>query len=449
MKLPDGPQTPRVLRLIQWITRPTELLDTSQKRYGDCFTVWGSNKVPMVYLGHPEAIQKVFTTPPNYLEDNGGGRVMQVLLGDNSVILLEGDRHQRQRQLLTPPFHGERLRGYGKVICEITEEVMKQWKIGEPLLVRQSMQEISLQVILRLVFGLEEGQRFEQLKQVLASLLDGFNSPFTSSMLFFGSLQKDLGAWSPWGRFIRLKQQIDELIYDEIRQRRKQFDPSRTDIFTLLMAARDEAGEPMTDVELRDELITLLMAGHETTASALSWALYWIDHHPEVREKLLNELDTTDPTAIARLPYLNAVCQETLRIYPIAIVAFPRILRKPLQVMDYEFEPGAVLFPCIYMAHQREEVYPEPKRFKPERFLERQYSPYEYLPFGGGNRRCIGMAFAQYEMKLALATIISKYRLTKSDRRPVKPVRRGLTISPPANMQMVPTMEHHNIPAKL
>jgi len=191
------------------------------------------------------------------------------------------------------------------------------------------------------------------------------------------------------------------------------------------------------------------MAGHETTASALSWALYWIDHHPEVREKLLNELDTTDPTAIARLPYLNAVCQETLRIYPIAIVAFPRILRKRLQVMDYEFEPGSVLFPCIYMAHQREEVYPEPKRFKPERFLERQYSPYEYLPFGGGNRRCIGMAFAQFEMKLALATIISKYRLTKSDRRPAKPVRRGLTLSPPANMQMVPTMENHNIPVRL
>lgn len=449
MKLPDGPQTPRVLRLIQWITRPTELLDTSQKRYGDCFTVWGNNNVPIVYISHPEAIQKVFTAPLNHLEDNGGGRIMQVLLGDNSVILLEGDRHQRQRQLLTPPFHGERLRAYGKIICEITEEVMNQWKIGEPLLVRQSMQEISLQVILRLVFGLEEGQRYQQLKQVLASLLDGFNSPIASSMLFFGSLQKDLGAWSPWGRFIRLKQQIDELIYDEIRQRRKQFDPSRTDIFTLLMAARDEAGEPMTDVELRDELITLLMAGHETTASALSWALYWIDHHPEVREKLLNELDTTDPTASARLPYLNAVCQETLRIYPIAIVAFPRILRKPLQLMDYEFEPGTALFPCIYMAHQREEVYPEPKRFKPERFLERQYSPYEYLPFGGGNRRCIGMAFAQFEMKLALATIISKYRLTKSDRRPVKPVRRGLTLSPPANMRMVPTLEDRTIPGKL
>lgn len=199
------------------------------------------------------------------------------------------------------------------------------------------------------------------------------------------------------------------------------------------MSAVDEAGQPMTDEELRDELMTLLVAGHETTASALTWALYWIHHLPDVHDKLLYELNTlsdnADPSAISRLPYLTAVCQETLRIYPITLTTFVRVLKSPLELMGYEFEAGTALVPCVYLTHQREDLYPEPKRFKPERFLERQFSPYEYFPFGGGNRRCIGIALAQLEMKLVLATIVSRFQLALTDSRPVKPVRRGLTIA--------------------
>jgi cytochrome P450 len=330
---------------------------------------------------------------------------------------------------------------------------MSQWQIGEPFYVRSSMQEISLQVILSAVFGLhineagapktEEGQRFDQLKQLLTSLLDSIGSPLSSTLLFFPSLQRDLGPWSPWGYFLRQKQQIDQLIYAEIQQRREEADSSRDDILSLLLAARDEAGQPMTDEELRDELLTLLFAGHETTASALGWALYWIDHLPEVHDQLLSELDTLppdcDPSAIARLPYLSAVCSETLRIYPIALNTFARIAKSPIEIMGYEFEPGTVLLPSIYLTHQREDIYPEPKRFKPERFLEKQFSSYEYLPFGGSNRRCIGLAFAQFEMKLVLATILSRYQLKLTDHRPVKPVRRGLTVAPPGTMRMVMT----------
>jgi cytochrome P450 len=305
------------------------------------------------------------------------------------------------------------------------------------------MQEISLQVILNAVFGLHQGQRFDQLRQLLSSLLDVMGSPLSSSLLFFPSLQKDLGAWSPWGRFLRRKQQIDQLLYAEIQQRREQADSSGDDILSLLLSARDEAGQPMSDEELRDELLTLLFAGHETTASALSWALYWVDHLPEVHDRLLSELDTlssdADPTAIARLPYLNAVCQETLRIYPIAINPFPRTLKVPMEMMGYQFEPGTTLLISVYLTHHREDIYPEPKRFKPERFLERQFSPYEYLPFGGGNRLCIGMAFAQYEMKLVLATILSRYDLTLADNRPVKPARRGFTVAPSSSMRMLVT----------
>ena len=444
MKLPDGPTTPRylrILRTLQWIFQPLDVLEERAQRYGDTFALGKNTSTPLVYVSNPEAIRQILTADSEMFESGRANKPLQFLLGENSLILLDGRKHQRQRRLLMPPFHGERMRAYGKLICDITEQVMSQWKIGEAFYVRSAMQEISLQVILSAVFGLDKGQRFDQLRQLLSSLLDVIGSPLTSSFLFFPSLQKDLGSWSPWGRFLRQKQQINQLLYDEIQQRREQVDPSGDDILSLLLSARDEAGQPMTDEELRDELLTLLFAGHETTASALSWALYWTDYLPEVRDRLLSELDTlspdTDPTTIARLPYLSAVCQETLRIYPIAINPFPRTLKAPMEMMGYQFEPGTTLLISIYLTHHREDIYPEPKRFKPERFLERQFSPYEYLRFGGGNRLCIGMAFAQYEMKLVLATIVSRYNLTLADSRPIKPARRGFTIAPPGNMRMV------------
>jgi cytochrome P450 family 110 len=237
------------------------------------------------------------------------------------------------------------------------------------------------------------------------------------------------------------ERQIDKLIYAEIQERREKPDPSRTDILSLMMAARDEVGEPMTDVELRDELITLLVAGHETTATSLSWAFYWIHHLPQVREKLLQELDTLgenpDLNTIFRLPYLDAVYKETLRIYPVAMMAFQRIVLSPLEIAGYHFEPGTILAPSIYLTHHREDLYPQPKQFKPERFLERQFSTYEYFPFGGGNRRCIGMAFAQFEMKLILVTVLSRWQLELTNNKPMLPVRRGLLLAPPDGFQMV------------
>jgi cytochrome P450 len=303
------------------------------------------------------------------------------------------------------------------------------------------MQEITLRVILRAVFGLDEGERFQQLRQLLNLVLEALGTPLSSTLLFFPSLRKDWGPFSPWGRFLRIKQQVRQLLYDEIRERREQGDFSRTDILTLLLSARDEAGQPMTDEELHDELMTLLVAGHETTASALTWALYWIHHLPDVQDKLLHELETlgdgVDPMEMARLPYLSAICSETLRIYPIAPSTFIRILKSPMEIGRYQFEAGTALMPSIYLIHQREDIYPEPKRFKPERFLERQYSPYEYFPFGGSNRRCIGAALALLEMKLVLATIVSRFQLTLTSSRPIKPVRRGLTLAPPAGMRMV------------
>ena len=229
-----------------------------------------------------------------------------------------------------------------------------------------------------------------------------------------------------------MRQQIEQLLYAEIGDRRRG-KLAGNDILTLLMSAVDENGQSMSDRELHDELMTLLVAGHETTASALSWALYWLHQLPEVQNRLRDELHAVaDLSQIARLPYLNAVCSETLRIYPIALTTFPRVPQVPFRLMDHEIPPGTALIPCIYLTHHREEIYPEPQRFRPERFLERQYSPYEYLPFGGGNRRCIGQALALLEMKLVLATILSRFRLALSNNRPVQPVRRGLAIAPSA-----------------
>jgi cytochrome P450 family 110 len=449
MKFPDSPQIPKFTQLIKWVINPLQLMETSANTYGDCFTLWLTGKKPVVFFSHPQAIGQIFTSPPEQFDAGSSNKLIQPLLGDNSLLLLDGAPHQRQRRLLTPPFHGEQMKSYSQMIRDITNQVISNWRVGEPFSVRSSMQEISLRVILKTVFGLDGGERFTQLKELLRSLLDLSGSPLRASMLFFPALQKDLGAWSPWGKFLRQKQQIDKLIYAEIQERRDNPDTFRNDILSLMMSARDENGEPMTDVELRDELMTLLVAGHETTASAITWALYWIHHLPEVRQKLLSELDNFDDNAdlyeITRLPYLTAVCQETLRIYPIAIIALPRAVKSPIEIMGYKFEPGTLLAPCIYLTHHRQDLYPNPQQFQPERFLERQFSQYEYLPFGGGNRRCLGVAFAMLEIKLVLATVMSHFELAIADPRPVKPTRRGLTLAPSEGKWLIATGDRQNV----
>lgn len=440
MKLPHGPGL-SLFTTIQSFANPLEYLEDCSQRYGDTFTGHFPGFPPIVTFSNPQAIQQIFTAEPHYFHAGEGNKTLIPLLGENSMIRLDGAPHQRQRRLLTPPFHGERMRAYGKIICEITEQVMKRWDIGNSQAIHPSMQEISLRVILRAVFGISEGERLEKIRELLSSLLDTFNSPLSASLLFFPFLQKDLGVWSPWGRFLRLRQQVDELLYAEIRERKENPDISGDDILSLMLSARYEDGQAMTDVELRDELMTLLFGGHETTASALAWAFYWIHYLPEVGEKLLKELDSLgndpEPMEIAKLPYLSAVCSETLRFYPIILFSFGRIVKSPIEIMGYEFEPGVMLTPCIYLTHHREDIYPESKRFKPERFLERQFSPYEYFPFGGGNRRCIGYAFALFEMKLVLATVLSRFQFSLVDNRPIKPVRRGITMTPEGGVKMM------------
>ncbi len=444
MKLNNELKTPSFLQKLQWIANPVSYMESAAMRYPDIFNARVVSGGKLVFVHNPQAIQRILTSDRKQFSAPGElNKILAPLLGDYSVIMLQGDRHRRRRQLLMPAFHGARMQAYGELICNLTQKIFSQLPTGKPFSARSVMQDISLQVILQAVFGLYEGERCQQLKQLIAKMTEVFRSPLTSGFLFFPSLQRDLGAWSPWGIFVRQQQQIDELLYAEIRERREQPDSDRTDILSLLLSARDEEGKQMTDRELRDELMTMMFAGHETTATAMSWALYWIHYLPEVREKLLKELETLgespDPMAIFRLPYLTAVCNETLRIHPVAMVTFPRRVEEPVELLGQQLEPGTVVVGCIYLVHHREDLYPEPQRFKPERFLERQFSPYEFMPFGSGARRCIGEALAQFEMKLVVATILSRYQLALAEQKPVQPQRRGVTLAPAGGVNMVVT----------
>ncbi|MGL5082841.1 MAG: cytochrome P450 [Microcoleaceae cyanobacterium] len=446
MRLPDGPRLPAFLQTLQIIAQPLQFLENCASRYGNTFTlrVLGGSSPPVIFVSHPQTLEAIFTTAAGKFELGQITHVFKPLVGSQSLITQEGQRHQRLRQLLMPPLHGKRLPTYGNLVCKITSEAIANWVTGQTILIRNSTADIALQVILRVVFGLEASSRQTQLSTLIKPFLEGVNSPLNSLQFFWPPLQQDWGAWSPWGRFLRQQQQIDKLIYAEIAKRR--LSGTGEDLLSLLIAAQDEAGDSLTDQELRDQLITILLLGQDTTASALAWAFYWIHRYPEVQVRLRQELDLLgpepDPLVIAQLPYLNAVCQETLRIHPIALIAQPRLVKETVELEGYPFPPGTIVVPCIHLAHRRPQVFPQPEMFNPDRFLDQKFSPYEYFPFGGGSRSCIGMALSLFEMKLVLATILYHYTLQLTDSKPVRPVRRGITIVPSAHFQLTVVAEH-------
>ncbi|VEP11900.1 putative cytochrome P450 110 [Hyella patelloides LEGE 07179] len=439
MKQIKGPKTPRLWQTIQWSTNPIRYMEDAAANFPDLFKAQidpVSNY--QVLLVHPQAIQEFFTKPEFV---NGAKSIVRPVAGDESLFVQVGDRHKSQRKLLMPPFHGARMRSYGQLVCEITDNAITKIPLKQTASARAVMEEISLQVILKAVFGLYEGERCQQLQQLLLYWARLFHSPIFNSLLFFSFLQQDWGSWSPWGKFIRKRQQIHQLLLSEIRDRRAHPDPDRTDILSMLLSARHEDGELMSDLEIRDQLLTLLLGGYETTATAMAWSVYWSQFYPEMKAKLLQEIDRLgdrpNPADIVRLPYLTAFCQETLRINPVLPITLPRTVESPVKLMGYELEPGIMIRGCIYTLHQREEIYPNPRQFKPERFLERQFSPYEFIPFGGGKRRCIGAALAMFEMKLVLATILSRYQIELVDEKPIKPALFGVTLVPAGGVKIV------------
>jgi hypothetical protein len=368
------------------------------------------------------------------------GLLAQVV-GEQSILMLEPGPHRERRRLLTPPFHGERLKAYGQLIITLTDQVMADLRRGDRFDARNRMQQITMRVILSAVFGLCDGERYRQLESLLHRSLQLRAGRLGSLLLFFPLLRRDAGPWSPGGRLRKLDAEIRSLLLQEIADRRLAMTSAAAggagvDVLSLLLACRGEDGQGLSDAELHDELLTLLFAGHETTATALTWALYWLHRQPEVLQRLRQELADTprraDPEEISRLPYLTAVVQEVLRIHPVAMLMFPRRVEAPLSLAGHALQQGDVLIGCIQAVHERADLYPEPHRFRPERFLDRSFGPAEFLPFGGGARRCIGAALALYEMKLILATIVQRFRfeLCAESDRPLAPRRRGFTLGP-------------------
>jgi cytochrome P450 len=418
MALPPGPSWPAALQTAAWIARPAPFMERARRRYGDAFTVRLAQVGTFVFTTDPEVLKGVFTTGPDRLRAGEANFALEPILGSRSVLLLDGAEHIRQRRLMLPPFHGERLRGYEQLIAEIADEEMERWPSGEALSLQPRMQAITLEVILRVVFGMDRGPRLVQLREQIKRLLDVTTKPWA----LVPPLRRNLGRFSPWMRFLAVRDAVDEIIFAEVARRRD--DPGlaeRTDIFSLLLQARDEEGEPLTDRELRDELITLLVAGHETTATGLAWAFERLVRSPGALERLA---DDEDPA------YADAVVQETLRLRPPIPIVARRVVNEPFDLGGHSIPVGAMVAPCIYLVHRRADLYPDPYAFRPERFLERPPETYSWLPFGGGMRRCIGASFAVLEMSTVLRTVARRLRLTAAGPGPELITRRAIVLAP-------------------
>lgn len=446
MKLPNTLKASPFVQKLQWVADPIKYLDKAAEQHPDIFTgeVIGFGDT-LVFVNHPQGIEEVFTNDRNKFAALGEvNKTFEPIIGEYGMLMLEGERHRRERQLMMPSFHGKRMQSYAEIMRDQALNAFKKLPQGKPFSAHAATMDISLEIILEAVFGISKGERYQEIKRRLLLMLHTVSSPLTASFLLFPALQKDLGSWSPWGQFLRQRSSLDELIYAEISERRQHPNPERIDILELLMSAVDEKGNGMSDKELRDELVTMLLAGHETTASAIAWAIYWIYQLPQVRTKILKELDSLgdnpDPMSIFRLPYLTAVCNETLRICPVSMTTFPRVVQEPVKLLGHDLEPGTVVVASIYLAHRRPDLYPNPEQFQPERFLEGQFSPYEFIAFGAGARRCIGEAFAMFEMKLVLATILLGYNMEFAGDRPEKLARHGgFNLAPANGVKMVIT----------
>lgn len=440
MKLPSGPKIPTWLLNIKFASDPLGYMDSVAKRYGDIFTIMFGD-TPVVFVSNPQGIKQIFTHTKEIVAAGKLNEDAAPLVGNNGLLLLDGLRHKNRRQLLMPPLHGNRIQSYGKHICEIADKLISQQTAGKKFLAYPTMQAITLEVILEVLFGLSEGDRYQKLRELLPKMMGLARSYWLGICFSYPFLQRDLGRWSPWGRFLDFRRKFDDLILAEISDRRQKNKLNSIDVLTELISACDETGKPFTDEELRDLFPSLIFGGRDASATAITWALYSIHKHPAVLDRLREEIDrlgdSPDPMTIVSLPYLTAVCHECLRIYPTQVITFPRLVESTIEVMGYELEPGVILRACVYLTHQREDLYPQPKEFKPERFLEKQYSNSEFLPFGGGTRRCPGEALALFEMKLVLATIISRYQLALVHKRQEKPKPQGVNYPPASGLEMV------------
>ncbi len=392
-----------------------------RERYGDSFSVkFLSFERPMVMISDPTAIKALYTERSHGLPP-GREIVLTPVVGPHSVLVIEGNDHLAHRKLMLPAFHGERMRSYEPIVSEIVDAEIDSWPLGEEFAIHPHMQAMTLEVILRVVFGVTEGPRLEQLRVVLTRVLEETSSPFTQ---LIGLAARRFGGRGPWAKFETQLKAVDELLYAEIAEHRTRDDlEERSDILSLLMQARFEDGGEMSDEDLRDQLMTLLLAGHETTATALAWTFDLLLRHPRELARLRESLEAGEED------YLRATITESLRLRPVVPLAGRRLATE-LVADGLTLPAGTDVTPAIWLAHTRADVYPEPFAFRPERFLGESPDTYAWIPFGGGIRRCLGAAFAEFEMRIVLREVLTRCELRKADSRPEKIGRRNITLSP-------------------
>jgi cytochrome P450 len=415
-----GPRLPRLLQSWLGVVRPVEARLALRKRYGPVFRSNDAILGEVFHVADRALIEQMFKWKPAQYNVGEPRQVMEPVTGSSSILLLDAERHLRMRKLMLPPFHGDAIAHYSELIEQITRREIDSWRPGDTIRTRTVAQTITMEVIIRAVFGITDLDRVAELKGVLPRLSS------INPVLAFEAVRKDLGPHSPWGRFVRDRDLVDRMLFEEIERRRS--DPVREkdrDILTLLLSARDEDGKPLTDRELRDELITLLLAGHETTATSIGWAFERLLRTPRALARLTGEAKTGHSS-----DYIDAVIKETLRVRPVVSEVF-RAPTEPTELGGFLFAPGAQLAASILLVQYDPELYPpDPYAFRPERFLEGAPESYTWIPFGGGVRRCLGAAFAQLEMKIVISAILARTRL-RAPRSPSEKARfRGITLLP-------------------
>jgi cytochrome P450 len=391
-------------------------MKTARDRYGDVWTLRMAGD-RYVFVAHPDLLESVFTADPKVL--HGGADVVTALLGQSSLIILSEDRHAAMRGLMQPLFHRERVQRYRGVMAEVCEEELSGWPVAQEMALLPAMQTITLRVIMSAVFGVTGGERQELLRSRIHSLLE-WGTPLHMAL----HQARHMRGWEPAKSFLRLRRPLDALIYEEIQ--RTQQDPrlsEREDILAMLVQARFEDGSALTDSELRDQLMTLLIQGHHSTSNAISWALERLMRHPDVFERVRAEAEGESDD------YVAAVVNETLRLFPPLPVPLRRVVQ-PFRLGDYDLEPGTVIAADLYSLHRRPDYWPDPDRFRPERFLEQRPAKYTWLPFGADERSCIASHFAITEIRVVLRKLARQARLEPAEQRDEDVVKLGLLLSP-------------------
>jgi cytochrome P450 family 135 len=410
-----------VVNTARWIASPLKLFERCTERYGDFFTLRLARFPAMVFTSDPASVKALFAADRDNVLPPGRTFVLEPIMGPRSILLQEGEEHLRRRKLMLPAFHGDRMRAYEDLIERLSIAEVDSWPLAEPIRLHSRFQALTLEVILSAVFGVGEGERREHLRAKLGRVLNMTSSP---RMMAAGLFTRRLGRFGPLRLFERLVEEIDALLAAEIAERRAEADAAdRDDILSMLIAARFDDGSAMDDGEIRDQLMTLLMAGHETTATALAWTFDLLFQTPSAMERLVVAVDEDDRD------YVDAVGKEALRLRPV-IPMIGRRLGADAELGGWSLPAGTDVFPAISLIQMREDLYPSPKSFRPERFLDDEVESFAWIPFGGGTRRCLGAAFAQFEMRIVLKTVLSRVVLDAANAEPDTAIRRNVTLSP-------------------